>query len=106
MDVKIRYQGKNVHRYRGNPLERAFAKEWQKQCEIGGNLEYLLSGKANQRLPVNDTEQIAANTVIQWLGSPVGQSFLCAILATKEAEHFIEYLVDDPVIKEKLSKLL
>lgn len=106
MDIKIRYQGKNIHRFNQNPLEKVFAKRWQELCENGGNLEYLLSGPTNQRLPITDKEQIAANTVIQWLGSPVGQYFLITVLATEGAKDFLKYMVGDEIIKTKLKKLL
>lgn len=106
MDIKIRYQGKNIHRFNQNPLEKVFAKRWQELCESGENLEYLLSGPTNQRLPITDKEQIAANTVVQWLGSPVGQYFLITVLATKESEGFLKYLIGDLTIKNKLKKLL
>lgn len=105
MDIKIRYQGKNVHRFDQNPLEKVFAKRWQELCEYG-QIEYLLSGPINQRLPITDKEQIAANTVVQWLGSPVGQAFLCTVVRTKEAEEFLRYLIGDEIIKTKLKKLL
>jgi hypothetical protein len=106
MDIKVKYTGKNSHRYKQNPLELAFAREWQDRCETGANLEYLLSGGSNQRWPVSEQEQMTANTVVQWLGSPIGQSFLAAVMAKKEAEYFLQYLVADPIIREKLLKLL
>lgn len=106
MDIKVKYQGKNTHRYKQNPLELAFAREWQGACDTGHNLEYLLSGGTNQRLPVSEQEQVASNTVIQWLGSPVGQSFLATVMSKKEAEGFLRYLIGNPAIKEKLRELL
>lgn len=43
-------------------------------------LEYLLGGPEAQNWPgpgpVSDRDQQVAETVIQWLGSPVGEAFL------------------------------
>lgn len=103
--VKIAYQGKHSHRYEQNPMEEAFALEWQDQCANGANLEYLLSSD-NRPNVVDLRDQTTANTVIQWLGSPVGQSFLTSVMAKKGSERFLEYLVGDPSIREKLKKLL
>jgi hypothetical protein len=105
MAIKVRFQGNSPHRYRDNPLELAFAEGWQDLCSVGKHLEYLLS-KDNRPDPVSDRDQFIANTVIQWLGSPVGQSFLSKIMASPSADNFLKYLLGDPTIKDKIHKLL
>ena len=67
-------RGLHTHRFKQNPEERRFAEAWAKHCGDGKTLAYLLA-VGDQRFPVAPTEQVAA-TVIQWLGSPVGQGFL------------------------------
>jgi len=70
-------KNKGIHQYRfkSNLLEKVFAETWEAQNGRGHTLEYLLSLR-NERESVTDREREVAATVIQWLGSPVGQSFL------------------------------
>lgn len=79
-NVKKRYQGHGVHRYASNPEEKAFALAWQNECDKGAVLSYLLfpeyDGPRASRPVPSDAENKVAATVIQWLGSPVGQTFL------------------------------
>ena len=74
-----RIDGLHTHRFRDNPEEKAFADKWAEQNQYGSNLAYLLDPKhgCGQR-PVEPEvrDHIVAATVIQWLGSPVGQAFL------------------------------
>ena len=64
-------RGLHPYRFKDNPEERRFAEAWAKHCGDGKTLAYLLFPVA----PTEREEQVAA-TVIQWLGSPVGQGFL------------------------------
>jgi hypothetical protein len=69
--------GLHTHRFADNPEEKRFAEAWDTNNSQGRTLTYLL-GIGDQRFPtppLERDEQIAA-TVIQWLGSPVGQGFL------------------------------
>jgi len=74
-----------------NPKERALVDEWkqmnileglfQKTCKHGeAHLSTTLGGDAYGRYepigPPNKRDEIVAETVIQWLGSNVGRSFL------------------------------
>lgn len=77
--IDKKYQGLFAYRYKDNPLEYAFAKEWEKQ-HGPENME-LLRGILG--FSVTERDRDVANTVIQWLGSPVGQSFIIA--ATSKA---------------------
>lgn len=54
--------------------EKAFAEQWQKEQE-DDLLAYLL-GSDNHPGNVSERDAQVAATVIQWLGSNVGQNFL------------------------------
>lgn len=83
MAKKSIHTGRSVYRFQDNPTEKIFARAWQ---EINENypgmsgpmtLDYLLAEDSNR--PMNEvTERDAevAATVIQWLGSHVGQCWL------------------------------
>ena len=70
----MRHIGIHEHRLADNPLEAKFAKRWRENCERG-QLEQILSVTT-----VSDRDETVAATVIQWLGSPVGLSFVKAVL--------------------------
>lgn len=78
----------NKHRFNQNPLEQLFAKSFEDS--LGGNrdiytkLGHILDGAG--KTFATDAEVSVAVTVIQWLGSPVGQCFLADTLikATKD----------------------
>lgn len=77
MDGK--YHGLREYRWKDNPEEERFAGAWAKLNPLGGHLDHLLDTRPDQigRPPVcSDRDQVVAATVIQWLGSPVGQAFL------------------------------
>lgn len=84
--------GKSVHRWKQNPLEEMFARVWDRQNQDGHTLEYLLSDDPNQRVFVDDETQEAAATIIQWLGSPVGQGFLEEVLGFNVRDQIPEHL--------------
>ena len=97
------YRGVACNRYDREPLERAFAEQWQEvnQVVIGGDndlLAYLLS-TTNERVPVTREASKIAATVIQWLGSNPGQSFLRDVQErhkmTKKAIAWDDELDDD-----------
>lgn len=72
------HEGFNTHRLKDNPEEERFASAWR-GMQSGRVLDWLLSG-ANQRgyptNPATERDEAVAATVMQWLGSPVGQGFL------------------------------
>lgn len=73
----MKYKGLHTHRFAENPEELRFAEAWEKENKYGRCLEYLLSVHPNNfPRAVSDHEESIAATVVQWLGSPVGQSFL------------------------------
>lgn len=83
----MKNKGLNQRRCKQNPLEKLFAESWNEiNTDNHGNLngkgclDYLMTKNINNPLgEVSDRDRIVAATVIQWLGSPVGQSFLMQI---------------------------
>jgi hypothetical protein len=84
---KLRYLGLHTYRLRpeqDNPEELRFADAWAKQNDdrtgmSTGTLAWLLhEGDQSGVHPVDPSlrDHAVAATVIQWLGSPVGQCFL------------------------------
>ena len=74
-------KGRSQYRFKNNPKEQIFAEVWEDQNtqngECRGILDYLLAKDPNHPMgEVTDRDREVAATVIQWLGSPVGQSFL------------------------------
>jgi hypothetical protein len=75
----MRQQGLQTHRFKDNPEERRFAKSWEAwNTPTGSAPPYIL---VNELLEcgagqVTRRDQAVAATVIQWLGSPVGLTFL------------------------------
>ncbi len=81
----MKHKGMSQHRFAQNPLEKKFAEAWNKQNtlnRIGSNLlDYMLAENPNDpRGEVTDRDMVVAATVVQWLGSPVGQGFLNDVL--------------------------
>lgn len=76
---KLKHHGLSRYRLKDNPIEELFANLWEEQNARGGfsTLARLLDPEHQHgpREPTQEQATIAA-TVIQWLGSPVGQFFL------------------------------
>lgn len=74
-----KFTGARPYRLESNPKERLFAEAWQKQNRLGRftMLEQLLSNDGGKTpAEVSERDEMIAATIIQWLGSPVGQCFL------------------------------
>lgn len=72
-------EGLHPHRFESNPMEQAFAEVWNERNKDDALLKYLLlPPDQDQRFPaaVSGESRLTAATIIQWLGSPVGQTFL------------------------------
>lgn len=90
--MKIKHEGKSAHRISRNPAEAVFAAEWAKENERNtlnrgcGTLDWLLHGDGAECWPEKTTkaEAVVAATVVQWLGSPVGMSWVKRTLAKAE----------------------
>lgn len=80
--MSIEHKGRSFHRTKREPIEAALAAAWERRNRADSfnnltTLDWLAHGDGSQCL-VRATQQEAtlAATVIQWLGSPVGFSFL------------------------------
>ncbi|HEK3716895.1 TPA: hypothetical protein SMW50_005792 [Pseudomonas aeruginosa] len=78
MSKKLNHTGLHSYRLKDDGLstlrEKAFAELWQQEQE-SSLLEYLL-GSDNQKGNVSERDAQVAATVVQWLGTTVGQSFM------------------------------
>lgn len=81
----MKNKGRFIHRFKDNPKEEIFAKAWDRQnsfpnSESRQTLDYLLAEDVNRPMgEVTNRDRQVAATVIQWLGSPVGQSWLMEV---------------------------
>lgn len=78
---QITHRGLNRHRLESNPKEKVFADIWEKAAPH--TLGWLLSGNG-QDVDFSHRDAEVAATMIQWLGSPVGQSFLYEVEIQRE----------------------
>jgi len=81
-------KGLHQYRFKQNPIEKKFALAWEKRNVSAftgdpdgrSTLDYLLAKDCNFPAgEVTKRDRVVAATVIQWLGSPVGQGFLADI---------------------------
>jgi hypothetical protein len=81
----MKHIGKHARRLKRshNDLEKKFAKAWQESNDRGNTLAHLMV-EGNESRPPEPTKEAAevAATIIQWLGSPVGQEFLKEVQET------------------------
>lgn len=95
-EIKKKWQGKSPHRYKDNPLEKEFAWAWQVENDRpngGGPLDYLAQDCecVGARPDVATGEQrYLSCSIIQWLGTPVGQCFLEKVLHTPAGKAFLK----------------
>lgn len=75
MSKKIQHVGRFASRLSREPLERKFAQTWQEANDHTKTLGYLM-GNGSETGHVSARDREVAATVIQWLGSTVGQAFL------------------------------
>ena len=87
--------GKNTHRFKTNPLEKRFADLWEQHNMQGHTLEYILSDTLNERMPVSEDTEIDVATMMQWLGSPVGQCLLSDALGVGVYKHITRELLEE-----------
>lgn len=105
--MEKKFQGKSFHRTRREPLEKGFAQAWEKantQSGVATTLAYLLDPEHPHSPDVpSDRDWEVASTVIQWLGSPVGQGFLKEVMSgakgtvEEAANRLVEVLDESPV---------
>lgn len=97
--IQKAFEGANAHRYEQNPLENAFAEKWQEintgpMGRVRTTLDYLMdpSNRGEPNPALSERDWLVANTVIQWLGSPVGQNFIRDALLSDGAKHSVHFL--------------
>jgi len=68
------------HRFENNPQEKVFVDEFIKQHSSSVDPDLIVFGHKNNSMSpkdyLSDREKDIVLSVIQWLGSPVGQGFL------------------------------
>lgn len=74
----IKHHGLSRYRLEQNPLEKKFADAWEEQAPR--TLGYLLCGQDRSNHDYSERDAVVAATIIQWLGSPVGESFVREVL--------------------------
>lgn len=85
----MKNEGMSQYRFRSNPLEEIFTIAWEElnTSDFGHDttLDYMLAKDPNRPCAeVTDRDRMVAATVVQWLGSPVGQNFLRDVRETYE----------------------
>lgn len=89
--MKKRHKGISTNRLKTNPREKVFADAWEelnaqpRSRRTPATVDYLIHPSNNDpsiaSLHATDRECEVAATVIQWLGSPVGWSWLQETMA-------------------------
>jgi len=108
--IKNQFLGISEHRLDREPLEKRFAEAWQRLNDTSNSgrgkstLDYLMDkdSRGVPDPPLTDRDWLVASTVIQWLGSPVGQCFISEVITLKEGKPFLERLVS--VLEERDSE--
>ena len=78
-------KGRNLHRLKDNPCEKAFAEAWSKRPYYGPNgyadsIDHICGCGGEM---IDKVRQTDCASVIQWLGSPVGQKFVIDVLESQ-----------------------
>lgn len=92
--VKNQYRGIQFERTERDATEKRFAEVFAAECEVGRDTTTATGDFVRQLLcpsdanpnhppPISDRDRKVVATTIQWLGSPVGQSFLAKALDGK-----------------------
>jgi len=93
------FKSRNSHRFQQNPLEKRFVDTWIEQNKYGHTLSHILNGPSLYGLHTpavtSDHDEEVATTVIQWLGSPVGQAFLEDVLRIDDLREQIRIVLND-----------
>jgi len=81
--------GFKPYRFKTNSMEKRFAEKWRIKNIFGSKeiLDHILSIHDRSYDEPTQEERRTANGVIQWLGSPVGLSFIRDVLNVPEPCH-------------------
>ena len=74
--MKYTHKGNHRHRLRTNRAEAKFAAAWEDTNRVCNTLQFLLGDGSEPDYNMTQRDCLVAATVIQWLGSPVGGTWL------------------------------
>ena len=94
MKLLPKHKGLNPYRLASNLLETRFAEAWQTLNETASGpnkgadtVDYILhTGEQHFPKHCSERDRKVANSIIQWLGSPVGESFVRSVLQLHDME--------------------
>lgn len=77
-DIPKKHQGLHYARCRRrhNAAELVFAKRWYQQQRLYRTFQSIMNPRGTGPVDVGERDRLVAASVIQWLGSPVGISWL------------------------------
>lgn len=93
----VKHEGTKHYRFKENPLEEEFARAWKEDNDRPNNSPGVLEwsiGNGNQPGIIEQRDATIAASVIQWLGSPVGQAFLIRVLSRKAGKYIRDRLFE------------
>lgn len=93
--------GNSLHRLNSSPEEKRFAQAWADRQRDDDLLAYLMGDGKLKVKSLTDEDRKVAATVVQWLGSPVGQNFLRDLGYEKERVVYKEAKPPKKVVKLK-----
>ena len=73
----MKHEGLNAQRLKREPTEQAYAEAWAERAPT--TLGYLLCGQDRTKHDYSQRDAEVAATIIQWLGSHVGECFLAEV---------------------------
>ena len=78
----MKHDGLQLHRLGTNPMEKAFHDAWlaENPGDRGDALLAHLLGDGEKLAEISERDAQVAATVIQWLGSQVGQHFVRTVM--------------------------
>lgn len=79
MKLDKKFQGMNPHRLASNPKEQRALELWAEENTGGRLFAHLMDGRhdrTGEPVEPSSLQWVVVNTVVQWLGSPVGLLFL------------------------------
>jgi hypothetical protein len=111
--AKVQHKGRATYRFNDNPEEQRFAEAWQAHNDQGNTLAHLLDPRHGEPFGYppdpSDRDIEVAATVVQWLGSPVGQGFLRDLGYVRKEDAFdalrrrVQRAMDKAAIEERIT---
>lgn len=85
--MKMNHEGMRTYRLADNPMERAYHDAWLAENtgeSFRSDLLAHILGDGVTPAVVSERDALVAATIIQWLGTPVGQNFVVGVQATQQ----------------------